>query len=178
MISAVRGSSETTHVALFKRWMSEELWMLKPDPRAMSPRTDGDGDTLVEDLSNFASWLPSEMAQDLDSTMTATKALREVLGGFHSLQASKSASKLEATFITGSKHQYVVGFDDLSDGQRQLCALYFVQHLVMKPGRLLILDEPDNYVALREIQPWLLEALDLALSENGPQLCLSVTIPS
>ncbi len=46
-------------------------------------------------------------------------------------------------------------FPELSDGQRVLFALYALIHGLKGEGMTLLLDEPDNYVALREIQPWL-----------------------
>ena len=47
------------------------------------------------------------------------------------------------------------GFGQLSDGQRALLALYCLVFLSSNRGASLFLDEPDNYLALREIQPWL-----------------------
>jgi hypothetical protein len=44
---------------------------------------------------------------------------------------------------------------ELSDGQRVLIALYTLVHGLRGEGLTLFLDEPDNYVSLREIQPWL-----------------------
>ena len=51
-------------------------------------------------------------------------------------------------------------FDELSDGQRQLIVLYSLLYVLRGEGYSLFLDEPDNYVALREIQPWLTSVED------------------
>jgi len=51
-------------------------------------------------------------------------------------------------------------FDEISDGQRALVVLYGLIHLARNQGYTLFLDEPDNYVALREIQPWLMSLED------------------
>ena len=51
-------------------------------------------------------------------------------------------------------------FDEISDGQRALVALYGLIHLASGQGYTLFLDEPDNYVALAEIQPWLMSLED------------------
>lgn len=169
-LGAIAAGKKTSYLDAFKEWIRNDLWLLKPDPRQMSARADEEIEELATDLSNFASWLPLEMTQDLNGVMKATAALREVIDGFQSLQVSRTAPRLEASLLSDGSNSYTVDFDELSDGQRQLCALYFVRHLIMKTGRLVILDEPDNYVALREIQPWLMEVLDLALSKNGPQI--------
>ena len=46
--------------------------------------------------------------------------------------------------------------------------LYGLIHLAEVKGYTLFLDEPDNYVALPEIQPWLME-LAAACGEKVPQ---------
>ena len=52
---------------------------------------------------------------------------------------------------------YWIRFDELSEGQRALTVLYGLLHLTHGGwGVCLLLDEPDNYVAPREIMPWLL----------------------
>ena len=50
--------------------------------------------------------------------------------------------------------------DQLSDGQRALIALYSLIVLTDDRRVSLFIDEPDNYVALREIQPWLSQAIE------------------
>ena len=49
---------------------------------------------------------------------------------------------------------------ELSDGQRVLIALYSLLFGLKDEGVSLFLDEPDNFVALREIQPWLTALTD------------------
>ena len=53
-------------------------------------------------------------------------------------------------------------FDELSDGDRTLVVLYGLIHLRQDAGGVtLFLNGPDNFLALSEIQPWLLELVDL-----------------
>ena len=56
--------------------------------------------------------------------------------------------------------RYELGLDEISDGQRALVALYSLVHLSAGLGYTLFLDEPENYVALPEIEPWLAELSD------------------
>ena len=56
--------------------------------------------------------------------------------------------------------KFSLNFDQFSDGQRNLVALFTVLHSAVGADTTLCLDEPDNYVALREIQPWLIELID------------------
>jgi len=90
-----------------------------------------------------------------------------VLPGF--LELHEHNGYLHARFGDESANQSF-RFDELSDGQRALIALYVLRWAVAGPGKTLVLDEPDNYVSLREIQPWLTEMTDLALGKGGPQL--------
>ena len=62
--------------------------------------------------------------------------------------------------IDNGEHSF--DFTDLSDGQRQLIVLYTVlQSLKQNIFSVLLIDEPDNFVSLREIQPWLKSLLIL-----------------
>ena len=68
--------------------------------------------------------------------------------------------------------RYELRFDEISDGQRALVLLYGLTHLARDQGYTLFLDEPDNYVALREIQPWL-SSLQDACGEEIAQAVIS-----
>ena len=68
-----------------------------------------------------------------------------------------------------SGKSFQLGFQELSDGQRALVALYTLLHMTKRQTITLCLDEPDNFVALAEIQPLIFEFCDAA-EENGPQV--------
>ncbi|MCY1031317.1 AAA family ATPase [Corallococcus sp. BB11-1] len=169
-LGAVGGGAATRKLTAFKKWLDEEVWYFRPNPRSMSGRTDEQNESLDVDLLNFASWYPSLIAQDLDAAIQTQSTLREILLGFDSLSVDKSRPQLQVRFSAGKGVPYAVDFGELSDGQRALIALHVLRHAVLKPGRLVIFDEPDNYVALKEIQPWLLEVSELALDKRGPQV--------
>ncbi|MCP3136442.1 AAA family ATPase [Pyxidicoccus xibeiensis] len=169
-LGAVAASRSNKKLMAFKRWLDEDVWFFKPDPRAMKERTDEGADVLVPDLGNFSSWYPRSIAQDLEVAFRVRDSLAHVFPGFETLGVDKVRPKLQARFKTGKGASYAVDFRELSDGQRALIALYVLRHAILKPGRLVIFDEPDNYVALREIQPWLMEVIDVTLSSDGPQV--------
>jgi ATPase subunit of ABC transporter with duplicated ATPase domains len=62
-------------------------------------------------------------------------------------------------------------FHDLSEGQRALIALYMLVYCGVNADRTLLIDEPDNFIALAEIQPWLLKLLD-RVDDSGGQVIL------
>lgn len=62
-------------------------------------------------------------------------------------------------------------FGELSDGQRAIVALYAIMRFTVREDVTLCIDEPENYLALAEIQPWLLE-LEMACQDEGAQALL------
>ncbi|HEY3245757.1 MAG TPA: AAA family ATPase, partial [Phycisphaerae bacterium] len=64
---------------------------------------------------------------------------------------------------------------ELSDGQRVLIGLYAVLHFALKPGATLCFDEPDNFIALREVQPWLTKVLDRTEDDDSAAQVLIVS---
>jgi len=59
-----------------------------------------------------------------------------------------------------NKTMRIYKFGELSEGQRQLILLYTLLCGLSDTNRVLLFDEPDNYVSLREIQPWLTALMD------------------
>lgn len=118
-------------------------------------------------MQNFVEWYWSVAQENMGSVLRLFKELHDVLPGFDSLSMVKSgenARVLEAAFHSrsGDKRLNRYGFGQLSDGQRALTALYSLLHLVEDEGhrRSLFIDEPDNYLSLREVQPWLAQVVD------------------
>lgn len=63
-------------------------------------------------------------------------------------------------------------FDELSDGQRCLICLYTILHFVLaQGGATVVIDEPENFISLREIQPWLTAVSDV-IEESHSQIIL------
>jgi predicted ATPase len=90
--------------------------------------------------------------------------LKEVIPGFDSfsLKEAGEAKVLKVLFDAPGSQKRPMAFDfsELSDGQKVLAALYALLFLLKDEGYSLFLDEPDNFVALREIQPWLTALMD------------------
>jgi len=160
-------------LAQFQDWISTKLWLIRPDPRAMSGRVQRRRGTnapwLEPDLSNFAAWYVPTLAAKPGSVFKAHAAIAEALPGF--VELFEEDAELSARFERdGTTSTY--RFDELSDGERALVALYVILHAVAGPNKTIVFDEPDNYLALREIQPWLAELADRTLRADGPQVLL------
>jgi len=169
-LGAIAAGRDNKHLTAFKTWLRDDVWFVSPNPRAMSARTDEDAEAFDPSWTNFASWLPGWMASEFEHARDAMTALGEAMPGFRSLRVNRASLKLEATFQIAGGRDYAVEFGELSDGQRQLCVLHVLRHAAVQPGRLVILDEPDNFLALPEIQPWLLDVAGAATSSGGPQV--------
>ena len=85
--------------------------------------------------------------------------LSELGQGVMVLQAAfrQSQAASNATTERMSK-SFRLDFNELSDGQQTLIALYALLHFLVQENTTLCIDEPDNFVALAELQPWLFAA--------------------
>jgi predicted ATPase len=72
-----------------------------------------------------------------------------------------------------SDQTYPQFFYELSDGQRVLVGLYTVLHFALRAGACVLFDEPDNFIALREIQPWLQKVLERVEDHNTQVVIVS-----
>jgi predicted ATPase len=128
---------------------------------------------LQRDAGNFAAWYRHLLLERQDLVPEFTKALQEVLPGFRGIRMERVGLDTRALMVLFDQYgqKYELRLDEISDGQRALIALYSLVRLASGQGYTLFLDEPDNYVALAEIQPWLIELAD-ASGGNVPQAVL------
>ena len=126
---------------------------------------DSRADTLGPFLEDFVGWYRGASQENMGAIGDLFGALREVLPGFnsmHMVESGEHSRALKVSFLrpdgnrgaNRKRRTDLYGFSQLSDGQRMLVALYSLIFLAADRPYL-FLDEPDNYLALREIQPWL-----------------------
>jgi energy-coupling factor transporter ATP-binding protein EcfA2 len=168
-IGALAADKDDECLFWFKEWIWK-LWLLRPDPRTMQSKVEGEeAEWLAQNLENFAPWYLHQLRLKPGSMFKANQALAQIMPGF--LELFEKNGHLRARF-GDETNSHSFAFGHLSEGQRALVALYVLRYVVAVPGNTLVVDEPDNYVALREIQPWLMELTDLALRKDGPQIWL------
>lgn len=148
------GRKDNQLLTQFVNWLGRQVLMCRihPDPRSMQSLSERPSVQLAADLSNFASFWRHIHEEDAEASSHLRGYLADSLPGFRGLEfrkVSEKAARLTARFADTS-----YGFEELSDGQRVLIVLYGL--LVATRGRpfSLFLDEPDNFVAHREIQPF------------------------
>lgn len=159
-------------IASFKVFL-EFSWNLRLNPVRMSASTKSEDAGLARDGGNFASYCRHVLQDAPDKMQRAHEVLQEIIPGFRHLrmQSSGRAKVLVATFHYPGGSIYDIDFDALSDGQKTLIVLYVVLCDVTRALPVLCLDEPDNFVSIREIQPFLTELSDIS-DETGLQVII------
>jgi predicted ATPase len=169
--------TDNTKLTWFKDWLGA-VQCVQINPRGMSARADKEAVFLAPDASNYASWY-RHLVQEQNAAISSLRDdLLDVVNGFVSLdlkEAGQGVRIIKATFRLSqgdktpprAKDRFEFGFDELSDGQRTLVALYTLLHCCVRRDALLCIDEPDNFVSLAEIQPWLYKLVDMADQENA-----------
>ena len=131
-------------------------------PPVMDAETRSEDDFLEPLMRNFVGWYRHAAQENMESVSALFDALRDVLPGFQAINLSESGENsraLKVVIATPSGSRDKLRFDQLSDGERALVALYSLLHMSSDRGVSIFLDEPDNFLALSEVQPWLAEAV-------------------
>lgn len=155
-------------------WLgSLSCWRI--NPRSMETWAMGEGGDPAEDLHNFPAWYRSLARSYPVENAAFARALSESLDAFVQLRLEpvvEGTQALCAEFCReGQKIE--VPFSELSDGQRCLICLYAIAHFVAARGGTVIIDEPDNFISLTEIQPWLNRIEEMADDHDGQVILIS-----
>lgn len=176
-LSEIEARPENTKLMWFKEWL-DRLLCIQVDPKRMRADAVKEAVHPASDLSNFAEWYRHLRQENSAGTDELRTSLKGVIDGFHGLDlkgATSGVRELQVAVRTGGESQNkpeYYDFDELSDGQRALVGLYTLLHCVLNDHATLCIDEPDNFVALAEIQPWLLRLIDRG-QETGSQVLIA-----
>ncbi|MGB8262143.1 MAG: ATP-binding protein [Terracidiphilus sp.] len=165
------------NVGRFLDWLETlHCFQIDPYPEQMEERAETEDRLPVFNLGNLAPWYLHLLQVDPTGNAHFLSALRDVLNGFQNFRFSSEddgVKKLRADFTTRGGKEVTFSLSELSEGQRMLIGLYMILHFVIVKGETVLLDEPDNYTALREIQPWLLTTEDTLLESKGQLILIS-----
>jgi ABC-type Mn2+/Zn2+ transport system ATPase subunit len=173
-LGTITPRDDNLKVMTFRRW-SVQITVMKPNPRRMSAVAEKESNVLFDDASNFVGWYPRVSSADKRTDRALHDSLALVLQGFEALNSKpleEHRQLLQVVFRHGSQDLSLY-FDELSDGQRALILLYSVLHFLVARGGTVWFDEPDNYVALDELQPWLAAVTDIVDDGKGQILVVS-----
>ncbi|MCC6264743.1 MAG: ATP-binding protein [Bryobacterales bacterium] len=172
-LSTVVPGPDNQKLSRFLNWFTA-LWFFQIDPFRMTNEADTETSTPTTNLSNFASWYRHLAQDDPRGIGVFLDDLKESLDSFSDLNLkafSANTRTLLSSFSKEGRPSLNFALSELSEGQRCLIGLYAILHFAIKRGQTVFLDEPDNFVALREIQPWL-TAVEEALEEHSSQVFL------
>jgi predicted ATPase len=158
----------------FGSWLNG-LTVIRLDPLQMGALVERDDFILLVAGSNFASWYHGISAANKRQDLDLHRTLAKVLPGFEALNFEFGGPNrwyLRADFASEGR-QLKVYFNELSDGQRATITLYSVVHFLLAQKRTVLIDEPDNFISLDEIQPWLLAATDTVDDGSGQLVIIS-----
>ena len=162
-VGALNERPDNRKLTRFKRALASFV-IASTCPPLFEPETRSEDDYLEPLMQNFVGWYRHAVQENMGAITELFRTLREALPGFDSIsltESGESARALKVAFRGPNDERRLVryGFSQLSDGQRALIALYCLVFLPTKRSYL-FLDEPDNYLALREVQPWLAAAAE------------------
>jgi energy-coupling factor transporter ATP-binding protein EcfA2 len=159
----VFSTEQDTKIEWFKERM-ERFIIVQLNPTMMAGESRQEETQPLPGMENFVSWY-RYIYQDQGKAFEITTALQQVFDGFKHFKLVRAGEKvrlLKLSFSTNNGHSTSIDyrFSQLSDGARALVALYTLIHYARCSDVTLCIDEPENFIALREIQPWLIELYD------------------
>jgi energy-coupling factor transporter ATP-binding protein EcfA2 len=177
-LPSIQPRPENQLMTWFKERMNRVI-VARFNPAVIGARAEDESPTLDWDASNFVAWFRHVANLDLELVAKLRPLLEEVITGLVGLSLDPDgadAKILKARFRVGasaeaSSKPFMCRFDELSDGQRVLLMLYTLLVAAIDDSTICI-DEPENFVALREINPW----LNMLLDKTQTQSCQAILI--
>ena len=166
------------YVGRFMQWLdSVHCFQIDAYFDEMDTTTDSGESQPDFELGNFPSWYRYELQTHPVENVNFLTAVKEALDRFQELRfyssGSGSEARLRAVFRTATSELVNYSLAELSDGQRCLIGLYAILHFAIMRGHTVFIDEPDNFISLREIQPWLLAAEEAVEDHHGQLILIS-----
>ncbi len=173
--------AENTKISWLKKWFREQLHCLQIDPLNMKAMAGVSENELDYNAHNFVGWYRHNVATNMEATISLYNALKDMYDDFRGFSLEQQGGDVQHLFAnvgvtqeTKGKPEYVkYSFADLSDGERCLIVLYTLLQLTSDSETTLCLDEPDNFIALRELHPWFIELEKQVCSNSCQALIIS-----
>jgi len=166
-VGLIEERHDNRKLTAFKKHM-ENIVIVNPNPSLMSSESQEEIMKLSWHMENFAAWYRFLSQENMEAVHEIREELPNPLPGFSALNSIKSGERtkvLKVVFQAGdekSKREY--SFAELSDGQKMLIAIFSLVIGHKGQRACLFIDEPDNYISIAEIQPW----LRLIVDDCGP----------
>jgi len=174
MLPSLMPRNDNTKLTWFRERMARFI-IVQVVPSLMVDESSQEQMRLTPQMENFVSWY-RYLSEDQGKVAEIGNILRDVLDGFKNFKFERVSEdnlvlKLRFSGETDNSKPIEYRLGELSDGQKTLVALYALIYGTKSEDYTLWVDEPQNFLALPEIQPWLIELYDLC-SEGQLQALL------
>ncbi|NEQ67886.1 MAG: AAA family ATPase [Symploca sp. SIO2D2] len=165
VVSAIPEKRDYQKLTWFKKHIARFI-IVQINPFVMSAESRKEDPYPVWDMSNYAAWF-SYLSGNQGKIFNLTLKLQEIIKGFDFFKNERSgtAKILSLSFPHLGKEPYKL--TEISDGQKALIALYTLIYCAPDEDYTLCIDEPENFLALPEIQPWLNALFDQYSEERS-----------
>ncbi|MBN3891719.1 MAG: ATP-binding protein [Nostoc sp. JL31] len=169
-------NNDITKLTWFKQRM-ERFIIVQIIPSMIINGSEKEEVQLSPKLENFISWY-RYISHDQGKVAELINVLKNILEGFISFkfdQFGVGYTTLKLRFASIENRANIIDyyFNELSDGQKVLIALYTLIYCTQSEDYTLCIDEPENFLALPEIQPWLVQLYDLCSEKKIQALLIS-----
>lgn len=132
-----------------------KIFCLHLAPSAIKYSFERTEQSLNIDGSNFPAWRSYYASSHAENLSNIFEKCKYVIPGLISINDIKRGESQNLSIrVRYEKKDYDFSFDELSDGQRAVIILYSLLENVPSEA-VLFIDEPENYLAPSELQPWL-----------------------
>lgn len=159
-IQAPDGSS----LAVLQQELARVL-IVRPNPLDMENESREESQRPDLHFRNLTSWF-RHLSQEQEWSDHLRNAIQGVWPDFRSFRLVSTglqAKRLQLRFDPNGSHEFgTLYIDQLSDGERMLVGLYMLQSaLATGAAHTVLIDEPDNFVGLPELQPWVTSLMEV-----------------
>jgi energy-coupling factor transporter ATP-binding protein EcfA2 len=174
-LGSIQPAGDRKEIEILQRTLSR-LLILRPSPREMEAESKAESVQPDLFLNNLTSWYRS-LSQEQDWIDELRDCLQSVWPDFRSFRLTDVGLRTKALQLRfdslGDKDSGAVFFDQLSDGEKAIVGLYMVRAaLTTGAANTVLIDEPDNFVGLPELQPWVTSLMAL-LDEETQAILIS-----
>lgn len=175
-----KSTSSIKHYCQFeaKEFLSyfHNMFFVRVNPYSIGSYFKYQDNEINEDSSNFSEWLSHLNEENRKGIGEFERAMRHIIPEYDCFRISTRSDgykKLVIDFKNDStKKPISYGFEELSEGQKALFVLYALIYCTSE-NSLICIDEPENFLALPEIQPWLNELRDKCKERSLQALLIS-----
>lgn len=177
-LATIMPRNDNKRLSWFKNRLSD-VHLLRIEPFLMAAESEKEAATPSPGLENFPSWYRHASQEYPQRQLQFFEDLEQTIKGFDGLKMASDGGDTRTMTISihhgadGQEDKESYAFDELSDGQRAIVALYAIMRFTLREDVTLCIDEPENYLALAEIQPWLLELEVVCQDEDAQAILIS-----